>query len=109
MTFGLDSTAAMAGTRPLIPAGPIERPLIPASRPGSRAARADVAARARARARRTGFLMKLSRVSTHQDSKNAGKGPARHKDIPLAPGGAFRDTRTAGKGCVPGGGPAAKD
>src|SRR5206468_4256381 len=49
-----------AGTRPLMPAGPIERALIPASRPGSRAARADEASRtrARARARRTGPRMR---------------------------------------------------
>src|SRR6185295_9036169 len=37
----------MAATRPLMPAGPIERAVIPASRPGSTAARAEEASRTR--------------------------------------------------------------
>src|SRR6056297_4218257 len=35
MTFGSPGTASTAATRPLIPAGPIDRASIPASRPGS--------------------------------------------------------------------------
>src|SRR4051794_17484078 len=59
--LGLDSTAETAGTRPLMPAGPIDRALIPASRPGSMAARADEASRTRARTRRTGLRIEISR------------------------------------------------
>src|SRR5687768_10632853 len=48
-TSGSDSTAAIAATRPLIPAGPIDRAFIPAKRSGSTAAHDAEATNSRAR------------------------------------------------------------